>query len=148
MNFKEIIRKIHPDVNKNIVNAGEKMRQCIYYRKDTAKLNELAIKWGLVPDPNLKPKPKVTKPRQTGSVWDTKKPFVRGTTGTKPRPIDNRIKANTVYCNGTEGYHKRFNRWYLINKTTAKMVYYWDAINQKTRKCSLKSMSIHRRQKK
>ena len=142
MEFRDIVKLVHPDVNPNIPDAGKKMGQCVYYKKDPKMLQQLAIKWGLVAKPAQKP----PVPRQTGGGWSTGT-VVKGTTSTRPRPVPPRnvIQPNTVYCNGTEGWHKRYQRWFPLDKTTPKMVYYWDATLQKQRKCSLKTMTIFRK---
>jgi hypothetical protein len=41
---------IHPDINPNIENPGDKMIQAVTFKDDEKKLESLAIKWGLIED--------------------------------------------------------------------------------------------------
>jgi hypothetical protein len=46
--FKDIVKKIHPDLNPNIKNASEKMNDILLYKNNPRKLYHLAVKWGLL----------------------------------------------------------------------------------------------------
>lgn len=63
MTFTQLVKLIHPDVNPNVQNAGDKMREAIKNRSNVSELYKLALNWGLVEPPK----------RQTVSsdVWST-----------------------------------------------------------------------------
>lgn len=136
MEFREIVRKIHPDLNPGIDNASGKMNLCIRFKKDPKKLTQLALQWGLIPGSTPKPKPALVNVWSTGSVGTTKRPVT---------PSHNSVPSDTVFYQGEEGWHTNLKRWFKLNKSTAKMVYYWNATEQKSRKCSLKTMSFMRK---
>ena len=48
ISFKEIVKKIHPDLNPNIEDASEKMTTVLTYRNHPKHLYLLAVKWGLL----------------------------------------------------------------------------------------------------
>ena len=48
ISFKDIVKLIHPDTNPNITDASGKMSLVLKYKKDTAVLWNLAVKWCLV----------------------------------------------------------------------------------------------------
>ena len=48
MTFNELVRLIHPDLNPDIKDAGDKMIQAVTYKDNEYKLEQLAIKWGLI----------------------------------------------------------------------------------------------------
>jgi len=50
LNFKDIVKLIHPDVNPDIKNASEKMTKVIEFHNDPYKLYGLAKMWGLITD--------------------------------------------------------------------------------------------------
>jgi hypothetical protein len=48
MKFNKLVMLIHPDINPNIENPGDKMIQAVTFKDDEKKLESLAIKWGLI----------------------------------------------------------------------------------------------------
>lgn len=54
MTYKELVRKIHPDLNPDITNAGEKMAEIQRYKNNPVMLKNIAIRWGLVEGKNPK----------------------------------------------------------------------------------------------
>jgi hypothetical protein len=46
--FKELVKKIHPDLNPNIDNPGQKMAEIVAHKNNPTQLMNLAIKWGFV----------------------------------------------------------------------------------------------------
>ena len=48
MKFNDIVMMIHPDIHPEIENAGDKMIQVVTWRDNEDKLEELAIRWGLI----------------------------------------------------------------------------------------------------
>jgi hypothetical protein len=48
INFKEMVKMIHPDTNPSIIDAGGKMSQVMSNRKDSSYLYTLAVRWGLI----------------------------------------------------------------------------------------------------
>ena len=50
INFRELVKLIHPDTNPNIENSGEKMNEATRYLDDEQALYKLAVKWGLIED--------------------------------------------------------------------------------------------------
>jgi hypothetical protein len=59
MNYKELIRLVHPDLNPNVVDAGVKISQFMTNKNNPHELMRLAINWGLIKsnDTYSKPKP-------------------------------------------------------------------------------------------
>ncbi len=60
ISFRELVKKIHPDTNPTIVDAGGKMRIAVLYKKDQSLLYEYGVKWGVIGKPSKPTKP--TKP--------------------------------------------------------------------------------------
>lgn len=46
--FRELVKKIHPDHNPHIEDAGGKMRSAVLYKNNPEELYKLAVLWGLV----------------------------------------------------------------------------------------------------
>lgn len=63
MNYKELIRLVHPDLNPNVVDAGVKVSQIMANKNNPSELMRLAINWGLIKSNNTysKPKPKTNQ---------------------------------------------------------------------------------------
>ena len=49
MEFRELVKLIHPDTNPDIKDAGEKMAQAKLFRNNPIRLLSLATKWGVLP---------------------------------------------------------------------------------------------------
>lgn len=48
MNYKELIRLVHPDLNPNVQDAGMKISQIMTNKNNPSELMRLAISWGLI----------------------------------------------------------------------------------------------------
>jgi hypothetical protein len=48
MNYKELIKMVHPDLNPNIKDAGVKVTEIMKNKNDPSELMRLAIQWGLI----------------------------------------------------------------------------------------------------
>lgn len=46
--FRELVKKVHPDLNPNIKDAGHKMSLITKYRNDQRMLIKLASEWGFI----------------------------------------------------------------------------------------------------
>jgi len=70
--FRDLVRRIHPDVNKGIHDAGGKMRQAVQVRNQPEELYKLAIRWGVsdlqYQEPTQKPQPQPVQPPRYGWV--------------------------------------------------------------------------------
>lgn len=49
MDFRQLVKLIHPDTSTGITSAGEKMVLAKKYRNDPVKLQKLAVMWGVLP---------------------------------------------------------------------------------------------------
>ena len=47
MTFRELVKKIHPDVNPNITDASAKMTLAVRYKNRPEELYKLAVRWGV-----------------------------------------------------------------------------------------------------
>lgn len=50
INFRELVKKIHPDYNPSMEDAGTKMASAIKYKNDPSYLYRLAVSWGVLKD--------------------------------------------------------------------------------------------------
>lgn len=48
MNYKELIRLVHPDLNPNVKDAGVKVSEIMKNKHNPSELMRLAIQWGLI----------------------------------------------------------------------------------------------------
>lgn len=48
MNYKELIKMVHPDLNPNVVDAGVKVSEIMKNKNNPSELMRLAIQWGLI----------------------------------------------------------------------------------------------------
>ena len=143
MEYKELLKMIHPDLNPTITNPGDKITLCKLYKNDPSKLVELAIMWGLIPDPK-KVKVEKAKAEEPGKPkTGYKGPYHRTTTtnwSTDSKKYDYvyaKLNPNTIYNNGVTGYHKKKFMWFPIIKTTNKQVYYHDTVDNVYRRCDI-----------
>lgn len=80
MNYKELIRLVHPDLNPNVVDAGVKISQIMSNKNNPHELLRLAINWGLVNsnDSYSNPKPKYTNTDWVIFSYINKRQFTPG----------------------------------------------------------------------
>lgn len=50
--FTELVRKIHPDMNPGVEDAGHKMTQAVRFRDNPEHLFRLGVRWGVVTAPD------------------------------------------------------------------------------------------------
>jgi len=48
MNYKELIRLVHPDLNPTVKDPGVKISQIMSNKNNPSELMRLAIQWGLI----------------------------------------------------------------------------------------------------
>ena len=49
INFSEAIRRVHPDSNKNVTGAGDKVKTIMMYKNDPQRMFLALRKWDLLP---------------------------------------------------------------------------------------------------
>ena len=65
MTFRELAKKIHPDLNPGITDAGKKMAEAVRWKFNESMLFRLACNWGLVPG---------HRPEQSETKQETRRP--------------------------------------------------------------------------
>lgn len=58
LNYKDLIKKVHPDLNPNVADAGVKISQIMANKNNPSELMRLAIHWGLIRGESTYQKPK------------------------------------------------------------------------------------------
>ncbi|MDY0215235.1 MAG: hypothetical protein RBS24_06980 [Bacilli bacterium] len=56
IHYKDLIKKVHPDLNPNVHDAGTKVSQIMANKNNPSELMRLAIQWGLIKGEAPKPK--------------------------------------------------------------------------------------------
>lgn len=56
INYKDLIKKVHPDLNPGVKDAGVKISQIMANKHNSSELMRLAISWGLIKGETPKPK--------------------------------------------------------------------------------------------
>lgn len=62
MNYKDLIKKVHPDLNPGIADAGVKVSQIMANKNNPSELMRLAIQWGLIEGEKPKPQKPIFDP--------------------------------------------------------------------------------------
>jgi hypothetical protein len=140
--FRELVRKIHPDHNPNVQDAGDKMRQATLFRNQPEELYKLAVRWGLIagvrpefdlrwsepetPRPQPQAPPRPARPEPSRPVYDWRAFFneepVEGghvcvTTRDRTRVQVVRVTPNRVYfyIDGKRHFAHRKNVYVVRN---------------------------------
>lgn len=119
MNYKDLIRKVHPDLNPNVHDAGAKISMIMENKHDPVELMALAISWGLVPNPGTK---------TFVERWIIFNFVFHG---------ENFTKGTKIRFSDVDGkYHEA---WYVYK--TRGTVYFTNKVGIFTVKCSLEKLS-------
>jgi len=105
INFSEAIRRVHPDSNKNITDAGDKVKTIMMYKNDPQRMFIALRKWNLLPS------------RFNNTTFKTE-PKLKYT-------IITRLESNTDYTGKNVYVSIRGGMFFFkIKKTTKKRVYF------------------------
>ncbi|KXB08922.1 hypothetical protein AKJ59_00195 [candidate division MSBL1 archaeon SCGC-AAA385M02] len=100
MNFREAVKRVHPDINPDMVDAGDKMRVLTTHKNEPRKIYMWMRKWGLVGITNSE----------------------------KQEPLYNWFKVNTLTANsmynGAAIVRHKNGTFYKVYKTTKKRAYF------------------------
>lgn len=75
INFRELVREIHPDLNPNVTDPGLKMAEAVRFKNNPEMLFRLAVRWGLREAPSGF--------TNTGATWNTGPDFTAGSDGVR-----------------------------------------------------------------
>jgi len=124
--FKDAIRLVHPDSNKNIIDAGEKVKTVMMYKNEPKMLYTCLRKWGLVPD-------------QNGNF----------TKEEKKKTLIREMLSHLLPNHNYEGsfvfvHHKKLHGTFGVRRTTDKRVYFTKATTGRTGKkyCDINSVKF------
>jgi len=117
MNFREAVKKIHPDINPDIKDAGNKMRTLVINKNDPEKIYLWMKKWGLVAVSNTEQK------KESGFKFE----WISVST----------LRANHFYDGNAIIRHKN-GKVYSILKTSNKRAYFVNPTERKA--CNVNSI--------
>jgi len=104
ISFREAIRRVHPDTNKDVVDAGDKVRTIMMFKNEPSKMFLCLKKWGLLPDQsNSEQKPFRTRMERV---------YITG------------LRPNHFYNGSVTVLHKSKSGLFRVLKTTGKRVYF------------------------
>lgn len=116
--FRDAIRMVHPDTNKNITDAGEKVKTIMMFKNEPHKMYEFLKMWNLLPGQSY------TKPK------------------TKKRVTLSHLKRNTFYNGEVFIRHRKYSDVFQVSKTTDRRVYFTKDTRDNTGKsyCNIESV--------
>ena len=117
MNFREAVKKIHPDINPDIKDAGNKMRTLVINKNDPEKIYLWMKRWGLVAVSNTEQK------KESGFKFEW--------------VAVNTLIANFFY-NGKAVIRHKNGKVFSVLRTTNKRAYFVEGSEQKF--CNINSI--------
>lgn len=115
ISFKDAIKMVHPDLNRGITDAGEKVSTIMLYKNDPRKMFLCLQKWGLIPGFQRKV---------------IKRVYMEG------------LLPNWRYMGNVTILHKKLRGEFKVLKTTSKRVYFTKETTDRTGKkfCNIGSV--------
>jgi len=105
MSFRDAVKRVHPDTNPDITNAGEKMRTLTTYKNQPEKIYMWMKKWKLVDVTN-------NEKQEPQYMWVNV----------------NTLTANSMY-NGTAVVRHKDGTLFWVLKTTKKRAYFMSNVD-------------------